>query len=128
MTSKLELGKFGEGVACKYLVSKGYKIIERNYRKPWGEIDIISRDPEGILVFIEVKTVGDNYGDSLSITPEDQLTHSKLKKLQRTASLYMECLPANINNIDNNDFGWRIDLLALTIQGKNCLVKHYKNI
>ena len=37
----LKVGKIGEDIACKYLKDRGYKIIERNFRKTWGEIDII---------------------------------------------------------------------------------------
>ena len=37
-----EVGRIGEQVACSFLVRKGYTIIDRNYRKPWGEIDVIA--------------------------------------------------------------------------------------
>lgn len=43
ISEHIEIGKFGEAIACKYLKSKGYKIIERNFRKKWGEIDIICK-------------------------------------------------------------------------------------
>ena len=46
MTQKTELGKLGEDLACRYLVDKGYRIIERNYRKPWGELDVIAKSPD----------------------------------------------------------------------------------
>lgn len=124
MTTKSETGKLGEDLACKYLVDKKYKVLERNYRKPWGEIDIIARAPDKTLVFIEVKTVASHNVNNLLITPEDQLTAAKLKKLGRTASLYAN----NFKSLVNENAGWRIDLLALTILEKNCLVKHYQNI
>ena len=57
MTKKSETGKLGEDLACEYLVNNGFTIIERNFRKPWGELDIIAKDPEGTLVFIEVKAI-----------------------------------------------------------------------
>ena len=50
-----ELGRFGEKVAAKYLESKGYDIIQKNFMCRQGEIDIIARDFNE-LVFIEVKT------------------------------------------------------------------------
>ena len=136
MTSKSELGKFGEDLACGYLVKKGYKILERNFRKPWGELDIISQSPDKTLVFVEVKTVrqsspqamrqcgNDELPDSEELEPEMELTNAKLKRLQRTASLYT----GNHPELIKDELGWRIDLLALTINGKNCEIRHYENI
>ena len=49
-----EIGKIGESLACKYLINKGYKILNRNYQKRCGEIDIIARN-DLYLVFLEVK-------------------------------------------------------------------------
>lgn len=51
----LDKGKFGEDKACKYLKKNGYKIIERNFRLKFAEIDIIARQ-ENTYVFVEVKT------------------------------------------------------------------------
>ena len=56
----IDFGSFAEGLAEKFLEGRGYKILGRNYRKPWGEIDIIaeklarSSGGESILIFIEV--------------------------------------------------------------------------
>ena len=55
-TKKREFGDIGEDIVCKFLLRKGYKIIERNYLKPWGEIDIIAENDKS-LVFVEVKSV-----------------------------------------------------------------------
>ncbi|MFH0920261.1 MAG: YraN family protein [Fibrobacterota bacterium] len=51
-----DLGKGGEERAARYLVEKGYRLLERNYTLRHGEIDIIANDPAGTLVFVEVKT------------------------------------------------------------------------
>lgn len=120
MTQKAELGELGEDLACRYLVDKGYKIIERNFKKPWGELDIIAKNPDKILVFVEVKTV---QGGS-PLESEMQMTAAKIKKLKRAATLYAGHYPELINDRQ----GWRIDLLALTINGENCVVNHYENI
>ena len=56
------LGKEGEDQAAKFLVKKGYRILERNYRTRNGEIDLITLH-EGAVVFVEVKTrTSDAYG------------------------------------------------------------------
>lgn len=132
----MELGKSGEDSACRYLVDKKFKIIERNYRKPWGELDIIAKSPDKTLVFVEVKTMrqsGNQSGNqpnsypqlpNSEIDPEMQMTQAKIKKVKRTASLYANSCP---ELIDKNR-GWRIDLLALTIDGKDCIINHYENI
>lgn len=116
-TEKETLGKLGENLACEFLKEKGYKIIERNYRQPWGELDIIARSPEKILVFVEVKTVKD-FGP---VTAEEHLTQTKLKRLQRTANLY-----ANSSKFLTNK-GWRIDLIAISGEREFDL-RHYENV
>jgi Holliday junction resolvase-like predicted endonuclease len=141
MNIKSEIGNIGEDIACKYLLSRGYEIIDRNYRKPWGEIDIIAKDGAGALVFVEVKTMRVDVSRETKLgSPEDNLTSTKLKKLQRTAALY-----AGYNqNLINDDLGWRIDLVAIAIPKdvsretlvlanltnieKYCDIKHFENI
>lgn len=122
MTSRSQLGQLGEDFACNYLVEKRYKIIERNFRKPWGELDIIAVAPDKTLVFVEVKTMEEGGNDGLK--PEDQLTKAKLQKLKRTASLYA----GHRQELINENKGWRIDLLALTVNDGNFLIRHYENI
>src|SRR3989344_7768817 len=131
MTYKSQLGQLGENIACRYLVENGFKIIERNFRQKWGEIDIIAKSPDKTLVFLEVKTVSIVSRETIEtnnlnnqISAEDQLTKAKLKKLQRTASLYAGHWP---ELIDDNK-GWRIDLIALTINDKSYVIKQYENI
>ena len=55
-TEKRKKGDLGEDIACKYLAKHGYRILERNYLKPWGEIDIVA-EKSNLLSFIEVKAV-----------------------------------------------------------------------
>jgi putative endonuclease len=129
MNNRSCLGQLGENIACGYLVKNKYKIIERNFRQKWGEIDIIAKAPDKTLVFVEVKTVR-NVGklhtknDDKHISAEEQLTRAKLVKLQKTASLYANNNP----DLVNNQKGWRIDLIALTIINNHYVINHYKNI
>ncbi|KKS88065.1 MAG: hypothetical protein UV62_C0016G0010 [Parcubacteria group bacterium GW2011_GWC1_43_11] len=121
-TYRSELGKLGENRACEYLVDKNFRIIERNLRKPWGELDIIAVAPDKTLVFVEVKTM--RGGGNLGIVPENQMTASKIKKFKRAAMLYAGSRPKFIKD----DRGWRLDLIALTKVEKDFVIRHYENI
>ena len=121
MTKKSEIGKLGENLACRFLEKHGYKIIERNHRQKWGEIDIVCLDKDKTLVLVEVKTVR---GSDPYISAEDQMSSSKIEKFKRTAYLY-----ANDYFKDKDDSkGWRLDLAAINLNGNTCRLKHYKNI
>ena len=88
-----ETGRIGECVAAQFLENKGFRILERNYRKTWGEIDIIAEKAD-IVRFVEVKTLsrdftGDAASDGSDYRPEEQVHPFKLKKIARTAEMYM---------------------------------------
>ena len=79
------IGKTGENAAVSHLKKKGYKILARNYRKSYGEIDIIASKDENIA-FVEVKTrKSDDYG-----TPSEFVTLKKQKKIIKTAYTYIQ--------------------------------------
>ena len=87
-----QTGALGEEVACTFLRRKGFTIVERNYRKPWGEIDIIA-EKGNIVRFVEVKAFSGDIEkfsrESNGYRPEEQIHPAKLKKIIRTAQLYM---------------------------------------
>jgi putative endonuclease len=93
-TAKRELGDKGEEVVCKYLEGKGYKVIERNYWKPWGEIDIIAEKGSKIS-FVEVKTVSRELSAvsgsrvTSAYRPEDNMHPAKIKRLHRAIQTYL---------------------------------------
>ncbi len=127
---KNSLGRFGEDLACRFLKKRGYRILQRNYRKPWGEIDIIGRAPDRTLVFFEVKTLREGEGEN-SLQPEDNMTAAKLRKLRTVCAGFVAKNPRLINE----ESGWRIDVLAITvprgtmkIKGENCAITHYENV
>ncbi len=83
-TSGLSLGQKGERQAAKFLIRKGYDLIETNYRTPFAEIDIIARH-EGFLCFIEVKT-----RKSLRKgLPREAVTRAKQQKILAGANQYL---------------------------------------
>ena len=83
-----KLGDIGEGVACKYLVKQGYTIIDRNYWRPWGEIDIVVKKGDRVD-FIEVKSISCENRKPLRVRPEENMHPAKLRKLQRAVQTYL---------------------------------------
>lgn len=116
-----ELGFLAENIAARHLESGGYEILERNYRKPWGEIDIIARK-NGVVVFVEVKANRQEFGDGFS--PEVRVDWKKMRKITRTASLYLE------HELCDMDCEWQIDIIAVTFNPakKTAKLKHFKNV
>ncbi len=130
-TEKRKIGDVGEEVACKYLAKKGYSIIERNYWKPWGEIDIIAEKPE-FISFVEVKSVsrepktGQGGGEISRETfrPEDNLHPAKLKRLHRAIQTYL------LEKKIPEERAWQIDLVCvfLDFSAKKAKVELLENI
>ena len=87
-TEKQKIGDWGEEQACSFLVKEGYQIIERNYKVTldWvrGEIDIITKDPDGVLSFVEVKTRGSGDGSAERATSFEK----KVGKIKKVAVQY----------------------------------------
>jgi putative endonuclease len=82
---RISTGKRGEELAAAHLAEAGYRIIERNYRCLFGEIDIVAEEGE-TLVFVEVKSRrSEAYGD-----PQLAVGHEKQKKISRIAMHYLE--------------------------------------
>jgi putative endonuclease len=82
--NNVSLGKRGEQLALDHLIALGYTIEARNYRCPFGEIDIIARDKE-ILVFVEVKT----RRSRLFGLPHEAVDFRKQQRISRIASYYL---------------------------------------
>ena len=100
MNNRVVSGRRGEEMACAYLRSQGYAIVERNWRSPFGELDIIARDGE-TLVFIEVKSrTSAGFGG-----PEAALTLQKRQRIVATARAYL-------SEVDS-ELAVRFDLVAL---------------
>jgi len=83
-TEKQNVGNIGENIACRFLEKRGFRIVERNYRKKWGEIDIIATK-NGVLHFVEVKTISSK-GDYM---PEDNVRAWKKLRLSRVIRTYL---------------------------------------
>ena len=85
MHERARFGQWGEDEACRYLIAHGYKIIARNYRCNFGEIDIIA-DKKNELTFIEVKS-----RQTLKFgLPAEAVTKTKQAKIHHTAFDYLQ--------------------------------------
>lgn len=118
MMNKQELAHWGEKIAQQYLEERGIRIVEKNYRTQFGEIDIIGFENED-LVFFEVKTRSSiKFG-----FPEEAVHSKKIEKIEIVANEYLDNLsPANLN--------WRIDTIAIIRNPQNLKyqIKWFKNV
>lgn len=132
-TEKRKLGDIGENVACIFLEKRGFEIVERNYLRKWGEIDIVAKRA-GILHFVEVKSV--SCVTLLNVThgtlrpthgkqaqdkrdgkyrPEDNMHPWKLRRLSKAIQTYL--LEKKF------DSDWQLDLITVRIDQKNRIAK-----
>ena len=117
-TEKQKVGEIGENIAVKHLVKHKYKILDRNYRKKWGEIDIIAKK-NNVFHFIEVKSVScetwkyekinvsqETFGD---YQPEENVHPWKIKRLKRAIQSYL--IEKNVSG----ETEWQLDIMAVFI-------------
>ena len=110
------LGSKGEECASKYLSSKGYCIVDRNWKCKLGEIDIVAMD-NGTIVFVEVKTRA-NLEKGL---PEDAVGPRKRKKYESLAAIYLQ-------DHDYVDMAVRFDVVGILVISKNrAFIRHHYN-
>ena len=115
MSNSLSTGLQGEEVACRYLINKGYEIIERNYRCSHLEIDIIAGHG-GSIIFCEVKTARTKkFGPSISwVTPQ------KIKRIAKAAHEY-------ISTHDTAGHSFRFDVIGIEVSGEKMGINHIEN-
>ena len=81
-------GNLSESIVCDFLVSRGYEILDRNYLRKWGELDIVATK-EGSLHFIEVKSdFRKNQNDGYRA--EELMHNLKQRRLRRMVATYLE--------------------------------------
>lgn len=84
MTYKKEFGDYGENLIEDYLKDKSYEILARNYRKPFGEIDIVAKLSD-MIVFVEVKT----RKNANFASPAEAVTPSKQRKIIQASQAFL---------------------------------------
>ncbi len=111
-TERTKLGSVGEHHARLILERKGMEFVEANWRAPSGEIDLVMRDGE-LLVMVEVKVRrGDRAGAA-----EESISRAKAERLLATGEWYMAAHP------EHSERPWRVDLVAITLDGRNVVAR-----
>ncbi len=119
-TEKQKIGKIGEDISETFLVKHGFSIVLRNFRKKFGEIDIICQK-ENRLHFVEVKTVSRGTLKNVSretndqYRPEDNIHEFKLKRIGRAIQAYLIEF--------NYDFEWQFDAITVELDEKSKVAK-----
>jgi len=123
-----EIGKLGERIASQYLTNKGFNIIETNYWKKWGEIDIVAKKG-GVVHFVEVKSVSYETQQKLAYSvshetwqPEELVHRFKLHQIVKALETWIS---------ENSYEGeWLIDVMAVRIVPRETFatVKHLEHI
>lgn len=115
-----KIGRLGEEIAKRYLIQKGYAILDMNFRCKIGEIDIIA-EKNKVLIFCEVKANFASY--SSAFRPEVRVNPRKAAKLRRLAEIYIK-----MRNLSPNQ-GFQIDVLGVEIkkESKTARVSHTEN-
>lgn len=128
-----KVGSLGEELAVRFLVKRGYNILDRNYRRPWGELDIVA-EKNWKLHFVEVKSVSARRGDISDKTisyetsprekaltyvllrqpkdryrPEDNVHANKIKRLRRIIQTYL------ILKHVSDETDWQFDVVTVFI-------------
>lgn len=119
-----KIGDMGEMVAEKYLKNKGFYIMDRNYRKKWGELDIIAQK-DGIIHFVEVKTVSrKSYGtkgifeqEINNYRPEDNMHPWKIGRLRRAMQTYL------LEKYKSKEPEWRFSLACVFLDQERRFAK-----
>lgn len=116
MSDNIAIGKMGEETACRFLLKKGYVIVERNFKCRMGEIDIIAKK-ENSIVFVEVKTRnGDMFG-----MPCEAVNYKKRRKIMNSAAYYM-LLHCEYGKSDVS-----FDVIEVLVSGRNTRINHIEN-
>jgi Holliday junction resolvase-like predicted endonuclease len=125
-SDKQKIGEIGEDLAAKFLMKHGFLILDRNYTKKWGELDIVAEKSDK-LYFIEVKSVtrenvthetvgefsretnlvGESFGEGDDYRPEENMHPWKMKHMARTIQTYL------LNKDVPEEKDWQVDLIVV---------------
>lgn len=114
--SKREKGKIAEEIVEKYFLSKGFEVVEKNFKTKLGEIDLVVRKKE-LLVFVEVKSTS----SAQDFIPEEKVDSMKQKKILNSAKIFWVKNYKKFSKIKEI----RFDVVVINL--KNEELKHYES-
>lgn len=129
MANHNEIGRLGEAIVLRSFIRKGYEVLDRNYRKKFGEIDLVARETMGIVHFIEVKSVSYETVEALEWAvshetwrPEEMVHRHKQARFSRTVEAWLMEHP--------QAGGYQIDIATVRMvpREKYARVKIFENI
>jgi putative endonuclease len=122
-SDKQKIGKLGEEIAKRFLTKHGYFILEENYTKKYGEMDLIAKK-DNVIHFVEVKSVSRGTYD-----PLQNVHPSKLRRLSRVIQVYLLNIKVP-RETSFNEIKWQFDVITVKINEKDRIgtVKHIKDI
>ncbi len=109
-----EFGRWAEKEAGKYLKRLGYKIVDRNFKTPFGEIDIVIRDGDTIA-FVEVKAERGKFG-----CPEEKVSRVKRQRLIKSAKVF-------VNRYKFQEYSLRFDVITVKIADRETIIEYAKD-
>ncbi|GAA1305695.1 UPF0102 protein [Planotetraspora silvatica] len=116
MAAKDQLGRYGEQLAADFLVARGMSVLARNWRCPEGEIDIVARDGNAMVV-VEVKTRSSRRHG----TAFEAVTHDKLVRLRSLARLWLATQAERFDTV-------RVDVVALERFAGDFSLRHERGV
>ncbi len=117
LADRAQLGRWGEKRCERYLKAKGLRMLARNFSCKTGELDLVMVDPDGTLVFVEVKTRTDE-----GFSPaEAAVTARKKRRMSRAARYFLAVH-------DVQDRPCRMDVVTIVLgRSGRPVIRHYEN-
>ena len=123
----IAIGQLGENIACKYLKNRGFVEIDRNYRKKWGELDLVCKK-DNVLHFVEVKSSevfsGFPKDGEEAYRPEDHVAAHKKMRMQRIIQTYL----GSVGLHGADDWSVMVVVVLINASGKRVRVRVYKDV
>ena len=118
VTERTKLGFEAEEAACRWLSGRGYKVLDRNWRRPWGELDIVA-EHSGVVCFVEVKAAAKRQN---GFDPFLRADARKMHKVKRTAQTWLA------SHRYGPDTEWQMDIISVIMDGPGPQFEHFENI
>lgn len=126
LTNRRLVGNLGESYTCNFLLGQGYTILDRNYLKKFGELDIVAKKND-IIHFIEVKTITSNFyfNGTNWYKPEDNVHKYKVIRLRRIIQAYLN------EKYGDLDREWEFSVITIVLRRKTkelYKIEHLENL